>query len=295
MSDDTDDATLSLVAHNLRGAIGLAVGATRTVRMRWEKLDVARRDELLQLAERGMARVDDAVFGIARGLPAEIIADLQRTFDVAEESRPVPSSDRFPVADNELDRLAALQRYDILDQPPSEDLDAIVRLAALIAGSAGAAINLIDADRQWQAATFGWERGEMPREQSMCAFAMFRGGTVNISDSSADPMFVDHPHVNGDLGAIKLYAGVPLVAPVDHTVGMICVFDDEVRVLEPHQISALEDLARILTSLFEERALAADLRRSAVWQNELIEDLERERRRNEHLLDRLGSSEEKDG
>jgi len=290
MSDDLNDASLSVVAHNLRGAIGLAVGATRTVRMRWAMLDEVRRDELLQMAERGMARVDDAVFGIARGLPAEVIADLQRTFDVAEDARPAPPFGRFPVADNELDRLAALQRYDLLDQPPADDLDAIVRLAAQVAGSSGAAINLIDADRQWQAATFGWERGEMPREQAMCSFAMFEGGTVNIPDSSVDPLFVNHPYVNGDLGSVKLYAGVPLVAPVDHVVGMICVFDDEVRILEPHQISALEDLARILTSLFEERALAADLRRSALWQNELIQDLERERRRNEHLLDRLGSS-----
>ncbi len=289
MSEDLDDATLSLVAHNLRGAIGIAVGATRTVRLRWARLDEARRDELLQLAERGMARVDDAVFGIARGLPAEVIADLQRSFEVNGELRPAPPSGLFPVADNELDRLAALQRYDVLDQPPADDLDAIVRLAAQIAGSSGAAINLVDADRLWQAASFGNERTEVPREESMCAFVMFEGGSVNIPDSSVDPHFVNHPHVNGDKGSIKLYAGVPLVAPVDHVVGMICVFDEEVRVLEPHQISALEDLARILTSLFEERALAADLRRSAIWQNELIEDLERERRRNEHLLDRLGS------
>src|SRR5687767_11062206 len=127
MSDDLDDATLSVVAHNLRGAIGLAAGAAKTVRLRWEVLDPERRAELLELAERGMARVDDAVFGIARGLPAEVIADLQESFDREEADRPAPTP--------EDERVAALRRLHVLDQPPCDDLDAVVRLAAQLTGA----------------------------------------------------------------------------------------------------------------------------------------------------------------
>jgi hypothetical protein len=293
MAEDLDDATLSLVAHNLRGAIGLAAGAARTVRLRWDKLDPARRDELLELAERGMARVDDAVFGIARGLPAEVIADLQQSFDRDEGDRddgtaaePKP----YPVPDDEEERLAALRRYGVLDQQPAEDLDAIVRIAAHITGAGNAVINLIDADRQWQAAAYGVERREVRREQSMCAAAVVHGQTVSVADSSADERYRDSPFVTGELGRIRLYAAAPLVAPVRHVVGTICVFDETVRELAPAQVAALEDLARVVTSLFEERALAVELRESARWQHELIQDLQRERRRNEHLLDRLGQN-----
>ena len=293
MPDELDDATLSLVAHNLRGAIGIAVGAARTVRLRWDRLDDERRNELLEMAERGMARVDDAVFGIARGLPAEVIADLQRNFDRGD---PVTDTDTdggsplpYPVGEDEKGRLAALRRYDVLDRPPAADLDAIVRIAAHVTGASSAVINLIDEDRQWQAASHGRDRIEIPRERSMCAAAVVHRATVSVADSSADPRFADHPFVNGEEGNIRLYAAAPLVAPVNHVVGTLCIFDDEVRALSAEQVAALEDLARVVTSLFEERALATELREAARWQHELIADLERERRRNEHLLDRLGS------
>ena len=289
MAEDLDDATLSLVAHNLRGQIGVAVGASRTVRLHWAELDGARRDELLEMAERGMLRVDDALFGITRGLPAEVIHDLQQTFDrppVAKDDT-APEAVPFPVPDDEVERLEALRRYRVLDQPPASDLDAIVRLAAHLTGTSNAVINLIDAERQWQAAAFGVERGEVRREESMCAAAVVHRETVSVADSSLDPRFASSPFVAGPLGRIRLYAAAPLIAPVHHVVGTLCVFDDRPGALTDEQVAGLEDLARVVTALFEQRALAAELRESARWQHELIEDLERERRRNEHLLDRL--------
>ena len=277
-----DDATLSVVAHNLRGAIGLAAGATRTVRMRWSQLDEARRNELLELAERGMARVDDAVFGIARGLPAEVIADLQSAFDRDEQAREAATSE-------EDERLAALQRLHVLDEPPCDDLDAVVRLAARVTDAPIAVINLIDAERQWQAAAYGAERSEVAREQSMCARIIGERRTVVVPDASKDPRFADNAWVTGELGEVRFYAAAPLVAPVNHVVGTLCVFAEETGTLTDGQVAALEDLAGVVTSLFEQRAVTAQLRQAALWQQELIADLERERRRNDHLLERLGA------
>ena len=286
MPDDLeDDATLSVVAHNLRGAIGLAAGATRTVRMRWDVLDADRREELLELAERGMARVDDAVFGIARGLPAEVIADLQANFDREEAGR----ADGEASEDPEARRLAALTRYHVIGQPPSADLDAVVRLAAHLTGKSVAVINLIDADKQHQVAAFGAERQDVAREQSMCARTFLAGRTVVVDDSSVDPRYADSPWVNGELGNVRLYAAAPLIAPVDNVVGTLCVFDEQVGTLTDAQVTALEDLAQVVTALFEQRAVAAQLREAALAQHELITDLERERRRNDHLLERLGA------
>lgn len=279
--DDFDDPTLSVVAHGLRGAIGLAAGAVKTVRLRWEVLDTQRRSELLDLAERGMARVDDALFGIARGLPAEVIADLQERFDRDE-------GDRRPSSAEE-ERVEALQRLHVLDEPPQEDLDAIVRLAAGLTGTPIAVINLLDSQRQWQAAAFGTERLEVPRERSMCARIIDEKRTVVVPDSSKDARFEDSPWVTGELASVRLYAAAPLFAPVDQVVGTLCVFDDRPGELSADQVAALEDLAKVVASLFEQRAVTAQLRQAAVWQHELINDLERERRRNDHLLERLGA------
>ena len=281
MTDEIDDATLSVVAHNLRGAIGLAAGATRTVRLRWDVLDAERRGELLELAERGMARVDDAVFGIARGLPAEIIADLQSTFDRDESARTTPTLEEG--------RLEALHRYHVLDQPPAADLDAVVRLASRVTGMPVAVINLLDADRQWQAAAFGTEPVESSIEKSMCARIVGEGRTVVVEDSSRDARFEDSPWVTGELGHVRLYAAAPLIAPVDHVVGTLCVFDTKPGTLTDDQVHALEDLAQVVTALFEQRARTAQLREAVAWQHELLGDVERERRRNDHLLERLGA------
>ena len=281
MSEDLDEATLSVVAHNLRGAIGLAAGAAKTVRLRWDVLDADRRSELLELAERGMARVDDAVFGIARGLPAEVIADLQANFDRDEAGRTTTT--------DEEERIAALERLHVLDQPPCDDLDAIVRLAARLTGAPIAVINLINGTRQWQAAAFGAERTEVAREQSMCARILGEKRTIVVPDSSKDARFEDSPWVTGELASVRLYAAAPLVAPVDQVVGTLCVFSEEPRTLDDDQVAALEDLARVVTALFEQRAVTAQVRQAAAWQHELIADLERERRRNDHLLERLGA------
>ena len=284
MPEDLDDATLSIVAHSLRASIGVATGAVRTIRRRWDVLDAERRGELLELAERGMARVDDALFGIARGLPAEVIAELQTAFDRDEAGREPTSAEEA--------RVAALHRLDVLDQPPCDDLDAIVRLAAGLTDVPIAVINLVDSDRQWQAAAFGAERTEVTREQSMCARIIDERRTVVVPDSSEDPRFHDHPWVTGELGHVRLYAAAPLIAPVDQVIGTLCVFDEQPGSLTGGQVAALEDLAQVVTALFEQRSVAAQLREAAIWQHELISDLERERRRNDHLLERLGADDE---
>lgn len=128
-----------------------------------------------------------------------MIADLQATFD-RDASEPVQA----PTAEDE--RLAALHRLHVLDQPPQEHLDAIVRLAAQITGKPMAVINLMDADRQFQAAAFGAERRSVTRDQSMCSRTIEEGKTIVVGDSSKDPRYADSPWVTGELGNIRLYA-----------------------------------------------------------------------------------------
>ena len=122
----------------------------------------------------------------------------------------------------------------------------------------------------------------------MCAYTILEPGTVVVGDSSKDERFATNPWVNGELGNVRLYAAAKLVAPVHHVVGTLCVFSEAPGLLTTDEVAALEDLATVVTSLFEERALVRELQHGARWQSELIADLERERKRNDHLLERLG-------
>jgi hypothetical protein len=54
-----------------------------------------------------------------------------------------------PQPDREINRLRALQRYEILDSLPEVDYDHITRLAAQICQTPIALITLVDEKRQW--------------------------------------------------------------------------------------------------------------------------------------------------
>src|ERR671921_186377 len=156
-------------------------------------------------------------------------------------------------------RVAALRRLGILDQPPAPDLDAITRLAAFVTGAPVGIINLLDADRQWQASVHGGERGVSPRADSMCQHTVATGETVTVADASLDARFVDNPFVTGDLDRIRQYCGVPLRDVHGYPVGSLCVVGPEPRALTPEQVQALQDLGRQVESLFELRRQNARL------------------------------------
>src|SRR4051794_471750 len=150
-------------------------------------------------------------------------------------------------------RVAALHRLGILDQPPDPDLDAITRLAAFVTGAPVGIVNLLDAERQWQASVHGAARGVFRRQDSMCQHTVAGGETVTVADATLDPRFVDNPFVTGELDRIRQYCGVPLRDVEGFAVGSLCVVGPEPRTLRAQQVQALEDLGRQLECLFELR------------------------------------------
>lgn len=168
-----------------------------------------------------------------------------------------------PEAAEEAARLAALRAYEILDQARQEDLDAAVRLAAYVCGAPRAQVNLIDADRQWQAAAFGVERGEQARSDSMCATVIRASGPVCVPDASKDERFAQNPSVNGVRDSVRFYAAAPLVTRDGHSIGTVCAFDDTPHALSELQLELLGDVAAQVMALFEMRRMAASLTRIA--------------------------------
>jgi diguanylate cyclase (GGDEF)-like protein len=156
-------------------------------------------------------------------------------------------------------RVAALRRLGILDQPPAPDLDALTRLAAFVTGAPVGIINLLDADRQWQASVHGAERGVFRREDSMCQHTVATGQTVNVADATLDARFADNPFVTGQLDTIRQYCGVPLKDVEGYAVGSLCVIGPEPRSLTAEQVAALEDLAGQVECLFQLRRQHAQL------------------------------------
>jgi signal transduction histidine kinase len=153
-------------------------------------------------------------------------------------------------------RLAALHEYGLLDKPADPELEAVIRVAATVAGVPHATLNLLDADRQCQLTTVGFIGCDSPRRESMCDIGIAIGGFVHIPDATVDGRFARNPWVTGIRGNIRFYAAAPLISPRGYVLGTLCVFDDTPRRLTEEQIGRITDLAAVIIGLFERRRQA---------------------------------------
>ncbi|GAA3845341.1 hypothetical protein GCM10022243_09560 [Saccharothrix violaceirubra] len=173
---------------------------------------------------------------------------------------------------DEFERLAALHEYGLLDTPADEELSAVVRAAAVVAGVPTATLNLLDADRQCQLTTTGFAGADSPRQDSLCNVVVAGGEAVYTRDASADGRFAASPWVTGVLADVRFYASVPLTTPEGHVLGTLCVFHDQPVDLDRTRLDALHDLAIVVLALFERRRQArlfADLAAETEAQREL--------------------------
>jgi signal transduction histidine kinase len=151
----------------------------------------------------------------------------------------------------ERERVAVLREYHLLDAPPAAELEAVVRVAAEVAGVPYATLNLLDDVMQHQLTTVGFAGRQCARDDSMCAVRLGRREFVHLSDARREPDYRDNPWVTGVLGRLVFYASAPLITPGGHVMGTLCVFDTEPRRLSPEQVDRLQDLAGIIVAFFE--------------------------------------------
>jgi signal transduction histidine kinase len=159
---------------------------------------------------------------------------------------------------HETDRLAALNRYAVLDTPAEPSFDDLTRLAAHICGTPMALISLLDEHRQWFKSRVGLEVTETPREIAFCSHAIQQDRIMVVPDASCDERFHDNPLVTGS-PEIRFYAGVPLITADAQPLGTLCVLDRQARGLSPAQSEALQALARQVMSQLELRRHIAAL------------------------------------
>ncbi|RYX81130.1 GAF domain-containing protein [bacterium] len=153
---------------------------------------------------------------------------------------------------DELQRLEALNRYDILDSIPETEYDDLATLAASICGAPISLVSLVDTERQWFKAHYGLEVKETPRALSFCAHAIHSNDVFEVNNAPSDPRFSDNSLVTGEPG-IRFYAGAPLITPDNYRLGTLCVIDRVPRELNEQQRQALEALARQVVSQLELR------------------------------------------
>ena len=167
-----------------------------------------------------------------------------------------------PLPANETQRLAALERYGILDTLPEAEYDDLTLLASQICQTPISLISLVDRDRQWFKSRWGVEVGETPREVSFCAHAIHGDELFEVCDASIDARFHENVFVTG-APHIRFYAGAPLITGDGLRLGTLCVVDQQPRELCPSQRQALQALARQVMTQLELRRAVNQLQQAA--------------------------------
>ena len=94
-----------------------------------------------------------------------------------------------PVSANESARIAALNRYAILDTEPEQSFDDLVILASHICKTPLASLTLVDDHRQWFKSAVGVQVRETPREISFCSRAIEQPDLFIVPDTLEDARF----------------------------------------------------------------------------------------------------------
>lgn len=156
---------------------------------------------------------------------------------------------------NEVERLAALQRYRILDTPREQEYDDLVAIARAVCGTTMGAVTLIDSERQWFKSLQGMKGEQTPREDAFCAHAILQPTQLLVvEDAREDARFHANPAVVGE-PFIRFYAGAPLLSSDGHALGTLCVFDARAGKLDATRADALRALSRQVARLLEMRSL----------------------------------------
>ena len=91
-------------------------------------------------------------------------------------------------------RLAALDKYDVLDSPQEEVFDRITKLTRRVFGTAMANINLIDGHRTWfKSQDGGLPACEVPRSSTFCNIAIREASPLIVPDALDDERFRENP------------------------------------------------------------------------------------------------------
>lgn len=153
---------------------------------------------------------------------------------------------------NESDRLAALASYRILDTPADDAFDLLTEVAAELCGTPYAFISLVDADRVWYKSETGVKIGELPREQTPCAWSILEDEGLHIADLREDQRTAHLAPVAGPTG-LRMYGGANLVTSDGLRIGTLCVLDTQPRQLTARQRRLLVRLAHQVMALLELR------------------------------------------
>lgn len=147
---------------------------------------------------------------------------------------------------SEAARLASLHHYDVLPFLREDVFDELVSLAARIFSLPISLFNLVEADQVSPAAYFGLPGAlPQPRAEILCSTVVAHNRVVVYHDLAAAPQpCVDAVAIQATLAqGIRFYAAAPVRMANGHSIGTLCLLDQQPREFTAEEQRVLQDLA----------------------------------------------------
>ncbi|SMO58229.1 GAF domain-containing sensor histidine kinase [Gracilimonas mengyeensis] len=156
-------------------------------------------------------------------------------------------------SEEEKERLAQLEEYDIYETMPEKEFDSLVELAALVTGTPVSLMNIMGYNWQWTKAAKGMPTASYTkRSDTVCQYTIKQEGNFEIEDLSKDERFKNKDYVKGDPD-LRSYCGYPLKSANGANIGAICVMDTKPKKLSDDQKQALATIADEIMARLELR------------------------------------------
>ncbi len=155
---------------------------------------------------------------------------------------------------NEEKRLDSIKNLDIIGSLPEETYDSITKLASAICETPIALITILDKEINWFKSKVGTSIEKSEREISFCGHAILEPQQLfEVPNTLKDERFKDNPLAIAKEGAIRFYAGAPILDEEGLPLGTLCVLDSKEHHLTDAQKTALEALAKQVEVLLNYR------------------------------------------
>lgn len=171
----------------------------------------------------------------------------------------------------EKERIAALNRYGVLDSGSESNFDHILQLTAHLFEAPIALITFVDEHRVWIKSSVGTELTEIDRHLSLCSRAIEQDDCFVVENVLEDPTLSGN-EMASQYGLI-FYAGVPLKVRSGHKLGTLCILDKRPRKLDAVQRATLKQLATLVVDQLE---LKLVVQQTAVKQQHILSMLAHE-------------------
>lgn len=154
---------------------------------------------------------------------------------------------KYPLPDNEEDRIKKLEFFDLLNLEKDPQLDIFAETACLVTDCPASLIAMMESETQTIQSCVGLALDFVDRKNTVCQYSIASGDIVIINDTLLDERSSDNAIILA--GGIRFYAGVPLIDDEGFALGTICVIDYKPKTITEEQISTLKKIGEAITKI----------------------------------------------